>query len=277
MTLEKLDQKALDLCTLAIESAADNDESIDKRDASKLEFKRGAEVTGVAWLSGYDSRGDAPPMIQKVIDSLYDAQAAEWQRQYPDRPGLFEANDSEDPETQRDAEAWLDATLDGADGRGDAVYLQIEVIFDDDSVKWTARFTDEISAPLSKGGEGEIEVPVFLAMDDDALEALADEIAESAYETRGEDVIDWAGDPYHGRLCQYSTDGQGVRRWRWEKGFAEVRLYERPGEPEGERFGLREIAADGSERQPDGPTWGALGYAAALRDALTRLGVIRTD
>lgn len=276
MTFEKLDQRVLDLCGLAMQFAADNDESIDPREASKLEFQRGATVTGVAWLSGYDSRGDAPPCLQRVIDSCYDAQAAEWARQYPERPPLFDACESEDPEIYADWEKWMDAALDGPDGRGDAAYLQIEITFDDDTVKWTARFTDEINAPLAKGGEGEIEAEAFLALDADALDALAEEIAESAYETRGEDVIDWAGVPFH-RPGTQSIDGQGVRRWRWERGGSEVRLYERTGEPEHERFGLREIGADMTEHHPDGPTWGALGYAARLRAALTRLGVLETN
>lgn len=78
MTYTELDEKTLALCNLAIESAADDDESISKNDASKMEYQRGSEVVGVAWLSGYDSRGNAPKCLQKVIDSLYAAQDSEW-------------------------------------------------------------------------------------------------------------------------------------------------------------------------------------------------------
>ena len=106
---DALDQKAFDLCALAIEAAADDDESIDKRDPEKLSHQRGSEVTGVAWLSGYDSRGDAPPCLQKVIDSHYDAQNREWQRQYPDRPDLHTCYDSDNPALSSEAEEWLDA------------------------------------------------------------------------------------------------------------------------------------------------------------------------
>jgi hypothetical protein len=180
---DALDQKTFILCGLAIEAAADDDESIDKRDPSKLEYQRGSEVTGVAWLSGYDSRGDAPPCLQKVIDSHYDAQNAEWKRQYPDRPDLHLCVDYADALPYAgEAEEWLDAVLSGPDGRGEAAYLQIEVTFDDDTVQWWARFTDEINAPLSEGGRGEMDAEAFLALDDDALETLAKEIAESAYD-----------------------------------------------------------------------------------------------
>jgi hypothetical protein len=181
--LEQLDQKAFDLCALAIEAAADDDESIDKRDPEKLEYRRGSEVTGVAWLSGYDSRGDAPPCLQKVIDSHYAAQNAEWQRQHPDRPDLWLCVDYEDALPYAgEAEEWLDAVLSGPDGRGEAAYLQIEVTFDEDTVKWWARFTDEINAPLSEGGRGEMEAAAFLALDEAEMEALAKDIAESAYD-----------------------------------------------------------------------------------------------
>lgn len=179
---DALDQKAFDLCALAIEAAADDDESIDKHDPAKLEYRRGSEVTGVAWLSGYDSRGDAPPCLQKVIDSHYDAQNAEWQRQYPARPDLHTCYDSDNPALSSEAEEWLDAVLSGPDGRGEAAYLQIEVTFDDDTVKWWARFTDEINAPLSDGGRGEMDAEAFLALDEAEMEALAKDIAESAYD-----------------------------------------------------------------------------------------------
>lgn len=179
---DALDKKTFILCGLAIEAAADDDESIDKRDPEKLSYRRGSEVTGVAWLSGYDSRGDAPPCLQKVIDSHYDAQNAEWKRQYPDRPDLHDCYNSDDSDLSAEAEKWLDAVLTGPDGNGEAAYLQIEVTFDDDSVQWWARFTDEINAPLSDGGRGEMDAEAFLALDDDAMEKLAQQIAFSAYD-----------------------------------------------------------------------------------------------
>ena len=181
MTYTELDDKVLALCNLAIEMAADDDESIDKREASKMEYQRGSEVVGVAWLSGYDSRGDAPPCLQKVIDSLYDAQAAEWARQYPERGSLFDAYESEDESIVNEAEEWLSAALEG-----EAAFLQIEITFDqgnfdNDSIQWWAAFTNEINNPLGPCGRGEMDAETFLALDDDAMEKLAKEIAESAY------------------------------------------------------------------------------------------------
>jgi hypothetical protein len=179
---DALDQKTFILCGLAIEAAADDDESIDKRDPEKLEYQRGSEVCGVAYLSGYDSRGDAPPCLQKVIDSHYEAQASEWAKAYPEWPDLHTAYDGSDSAISEEAVKWLDAALSGPDGHGEAAYLQIEVTFDEDSVQWWSRFTDEINASLSEGGRGEMDAKAFLALGDSALEGLAKEIAESAYD-----------------------------------------------------------------------------------------------
>lgn len=175
-----IDDKVLKLCQLAIEAAASDDESIDgDRDAELLEFQRGAEVCSPAYLSGYDSRGDAPPTLQKLIDRCYEAQAAEWANQYPDRPGLFEAYDEGDraSDIRNEAEDWLNAALDD-----EWAYLQIEVTYDETTVKWESRFTNEINAPLGHIGKGEIDRDEFEALDDDCLERLAEKIAEAAYD-----------------------------------------------------------------------------------------------
>lgn len=175
-----LDDKILALCQLAIESAADNDESLDgDRDAERLEYQRGAEACRPAHLSGYDTRGDAPQTLQKVIDSCYEAQAAEWAQQYPDRPGLYEAYDEGDraSDIRNEAEDWLDAAL-----YDEYAFLQIEVTYDDSTVKWESRFTNEYNRNLGHVGQGEIEIEDFEALDEDALEKLAEQIAEAAYD-----------------------------------------------------------------------------------------------
>ncbi len=172
-----IDNKVLALCQLAIDNAADNDESVDGgRIAELLEYQRGAEAVSPAYLSGYDSRGDAPPTLQKVIDRCYELQNDEWQRQFPQRGTLWEAYDGEDKEIAQIAEAWLDAAL-----LDEYAYLQIEVTYDDSTVKWESRFTNEINAPLGHVGRGEIDLDAFLDLDDDALEKLAEQIAEAAY------------------------------------------------------------------------------------------------
>lgn len=177
------DGKILNLLGLALESAADNDESIDRdRTPDLLEHRRGAEIVSPAYLSGYDSRGDAPPTLQKLIDSHYEAQNAEWKRQYPDRPDLWEAYDSGEGPWAADAEEWLDAALDGPDGRGECAFLQIEVTYDDSTVKWESRFTDEVNAPLGHVGTGELDLDDFLALEYHDLEKLAEQIAAAAYD-----------------------------------------------------------------------------------------------
>lgn len=182
MTLKTLDQKVMDLCALAIEFAADNDESLDKHDVEPLGYQRGYQAIAVAWLSGYDSRGDAPACLQKLIDSHYSAQEQEWARQYPDRLCLYDSMESGESRIANEAEEWLDAALSGPDGHGEAAYLQIEIAFDDDSVYWESRFTNEINQALSAGGKGQISASILLTMDDEHAEKLAGIIAESAYE-----------------------------------------------------------------------------------------------
>lgn len=173
-----IDNKVLELLTLAIEIAADNDESIDRdREPELLEYQRGAEVCSPAYLSGYDSRGDAPPTLQNVIDRCYELQNDEWKRQYPDRNDLWESHEHGEPDVSRQAEEWLDAAL-----IDEYAYLQIEVIYDDSTVKWESRFTNEINAPLGHVGRGETDLDAFLDLDDDALAKLAEQIAEAAYD-----------------------------------------------------------------------------------------------
>lgn len=175
---EIIDIKVLALCQLAIDSAIDNDESLDyPRTAEPLEFQRGAEAVSPAYLSGYDSRGDAPPTLQRLIDRCYAFQDEEWQRQFPDRGTLWEAYDSGEGRFASEAEEWLDAAL-----IDEYAYLQIEVTYDESTVKWEARFTNEINAPLGHVGQGEIDFEDFLALDDEALEKLAEQIAEAAYD-----------------------------------------------------------------------------------------------
>lgn len=89
---------------------------------------------------------------------------------------MYDAYESDDEEIVQEAEEWLNAAL-----SDEAAYLQIEITFDDDSVQWWARFTNEINTPLDDGGRGEMDAETFLALDDDAMEKLAKEIAESAY------------------------------------------------------------------------------------------------
>lgn len=173
-----IDDKVLALCQLAIDNAADNDESIDSgRVAERLEFQRGAEAVSPAYLSGYDSRGDAPPTLQKVIDRCYEIQAEAWHDNFPDRPDLFEAYDSDNRVIAAEAEEWLDAAL-----HDEYAFLQIEVTYDDSTVKWESRFTDEVNAPMGHVGKGEIDRHDFEALDEEALEKLADQIAEAAYD-----------------------------------------------------------------------------------------------
>lgn len=173
-----IDNKVLELLSLAIESAADNDESIDRdRQPELLEYQCGAEVCSPAYLSGYDSRGDAPPTLQKVIDRCYELQNDEWKRQYPDRDDLWESHEHGDPDVSQEAEEWLDAAL-----SDEYAFLQIEVTYDDSTVKWESRFTNEYNGSLGHVGRGEIDLDDFIALDDAALAKLAEQIAEAAYD-----------------------------------------------------------------------------------------------
>lgn len=172
-----IDDKVLALCQLAIDSAADNDEAIDSgREAELLQYQRGAEACSPACLSNYDSRGTAPPTLQTVIDRCYDLQNEEWKRQYPDRGDLWETHEHGEPAHAREAEEWLDAAL-----IDEYAFLQIEVTYDDSTVKWESRFTNEYNGSLGHVATGEIDRDDFEALNEDALEKLAEQIAEAAY------------------------------------------------------------------------------------------------
>jgi hypothetical protein len=177
-TAMNIDDKVLRLCQLAIEAASSDDASIDgDRDAELLEFQRGAEVVSPAHLSSYDTRGDAPPTLARVIQTCYNMQNDEWKRQYPDRANLWDSYEDTNCEIAQEAEEWLHAALDD-----EWAYLQIEVTYDETTVKWKSRFTNEINTPLGHIGEGEIDRDEFEALDDDCLERLAEKIAEAAYD-----------------------------------------------------------------------------------------------
>lgn len=160
------------------EYISDNDEAIDgyNRDPSPMESRNGFEWCAPAYLSLYNSTGTGTPWQDRIIERLEQAQADEWERQYPQRKGLMFCAYDESGEYTLEAQEWLDAALDD-----EAIYCGFEIFADGDDITIRAGFTDEINRPLAMEFNESIGVPEFLAMNDAALEALIARIADAIY------------------------------------------------------------------------------------------------
>ena len=169
------------LMAALIENVGDNDEALDVRDRTmdKLEYQDGFEFVAPAGLSYYWSTGTGTPMLDKLIERLVAAQAAEWAEQFPDKPGMLDLLAGDDSPDREEAGAWEMAALDD-----EVVYLRIEMIREHGDIKFRSCFMNEVNIPYGDEYEVELSDAEFLALDGDELEAFANKIAAAPYEAK---------------------------------------------------------------------------------------------
>jgi len=196
-----IDAKMAAVMIAVVESMTDNDEALDRREPEKLEHQDGFTVSMYAALSFYSSTGTGTPMLDALISRAEDAQASEWARQFPDRPPLYDMD-------QPEAEEWRDAALEGED-----VWARVEITRESGGdILFASCFTDEVNAPHGVEYRERMAESAFMNLDGDALESLAQRIAEGPYLTpvalqnSGGLWTAWLGTS-DGKTAYFSTSG----------------------------------------------------------------------
>lgn len=186
------------LIAAVVEIMTDEDEALDRHEPEALDHQDGFTVSMCAALSFYSSTGTGTPLLDARIARAEDAQAAEWERQHPDRAPLFESD-------HPDAEDWKDAALEGED-----VWARVEITRDGGDVVFAACFTNEVNAPIGVEYRERMAEDAFMALDGDDLESLARRLAEAPYlsvvalKNSGGLWTAWLGTT-DGRVAHYST------------------------------------------------------------------------
>lgn len=176
-----IDAKLKAFVTTIGEYIGDNDEAVDARDrdADKLSYGKGFEWCASAWLSYYNSTGTGTPLHDKLCERLFDAQAAEWARQYPNRASLGDILSGDSDEFRDEAEEWETAAY-----QDEAIFIRVEATRADGDIKFRSCFMNEISVPYGDEFEVEMAESEFMALDSEGLESLGKRLAEAPYEVQ---------------------------------------------------------------------------------------------
>lgn len=170
-----VDYKLAAIMAAIVETMTDSDEALDKREPESLEYRQGFTASLPAGLSYYWSTGTGTPLLDSLVQSHLDSQAAEWARQYPQRVALPDCASGEG-EFSELAQEWEQLAIEG-----EHAWARIESVRESGQVTFKSCFTDSGNQPHGLEYSETLSESDLLAIDGKQLGSLIARVAQGPY------------------------------------------------------------------------------------------------